>query len=510
MLSNSGSSMLSRIPLVLRSALYRIKASPLGYRLARGAFWSLVGAVIGRGLGLVSSVIVARILGKTGFGELGIIQSTVGMFGTFAGFGLGMTATKFISEYRSTDPGRAGRIRGLSSAVAWITSGLTSTIFFFMVPWLAERTLAAPHLAGLLQISSIFLFLTSINGAQTGALSGFEAFKTAAKISLFSGLANLPLMVGGVYVAGITGAVWGMIIATWLNWLLNHLAIRHECAKQGVPYSYKGCWKEHPAIWKFSLPSVLGAAMVGPVMWATNAFLVNQPNGYAELGVYNAAMRVKQVPEMILGLLMTPFLPILSEQFAKGAVDDYKRTVRYAFGISMLIIVPVSVMQIAVPSLTLLPFGKSFSGNEFLVQWIMLHAVLIGLFQPIGSIIASMNRMWFGWGYNLLWGISVLILSYLFIPKYGATGLAAATAITYWVTGLLSVIYIRRFEKSFIIGVPVFKSVCVVFGVMSLVFVSVSCSAIRGFAALPILIGVASGSLLVRWAYRIVKIQSPE
>lgn len=167
----------------LHPYIARIKASPLAYRLARGAFWSLIGAVLARGLGLISSIIVARMLGKSGFGELGIIQSTVGMFGTFAGFGLGITATKFIAEYRTTDPSKAGRIRGLSSAFAWLSSLLTSIILFFAAPWLAEHTLGAPHLASLLRISTIFLFITSINGAQTGALAGFEAFKTVAKIN---------------------------------------------------------------------------------------------------------------------------------------------------------------------------------------------------------------------------------------------------------------------------------------------------------------------------------------
>jgi len=57
-------------------------------------FWSMAGAVISRGLMLVASIFVARMLGKTGFGELGMIQSTVGMFGVFAGFGLGLNCNK--------------------------------------------------------------------------------------------------------------------------------------------------------------------------------------------------------------------------------------------------------------------------------------------------------------------------------------------------------------------------------------------------------------------------------
>ena len=77
----------------------RITKSPLALRLAQGAFWSLSGAVLARGLGLLATIFVARLLGKEGFGALGLIQSTVGMFGVVAGFGMGMTATKNIAEF---------------------------------------------------------------------------------------------------------------------------------------------------------------------------------------------------------------------------------------------------------------------------------------------------------------------------------------------------------------------------------------------------------------------------
>ena len=68
-------------PPFLKPAMRRIENSPLAYRLARGVFWSMVGALISRGLMLVAFVLVARMLGKIGYGELGMVQSTVGMLG---------------------------------------------------------------------------------------------------------------------------------------------------------------------------------------------------------------------------------------------------------------------------------------------------------------------------------------------------------------------------------------------------------------------------------------------
>jgi len=76
-------------------------------RFVVGAFWSVAGALISRGFLLAASVVCAWFLGKEGFGALGMIQSTTGMLGVLAGLGLGITATKYVSELRRLDPLRA-------------------------------------------------------------------------------------------------------------------------------------------------------------------------------------------------------------------------------------------------------------------------------------------------------------------------------------------------------------------------------------------------------------------
>jgi hypothetical protein len=60
-------------------------------------------------LALAAALLVARLLGKASYGELGIVQSTIVMFGTLAGFGMGTTAAKFVAEFRHSDPVRAGK-----------------------------------------------------------------------------------------------------------------------------------------------------------------------------------------------------------------------------------------------------------------------------------------------------------------------------------------------------------------------------------------------------------------
>ena len=168
-----------RIPFIETIKL-RLAESPIAYRLARGAFWSVIGGIASRALTMGSSVIVARLLGKEGYGEIGMVQSTIGMLGVFAGFGLGATATKYIAEFRTKDPTRAAHIANLTILISLITSGLMAIMCLGMSGWLAEKTLNRVDLSPLLAAGALLLFVSIPGGVLLAALAGFEAFKERA------------------------------------------------------------------------------------------------------------------------------------------------------------------------------------------------------------------------------------------------------------------------------------------------------------------------------------------
>src|SRR5690242_4126402 len=141
--------MFTYCPPVLAPFALLLRRDSLGARLARGAFWSLTGNLVARGFGLLGSVVVARLLGKEAFGALGIVQSTTSLFGLFAGFGMGLTATKHVAEFRFSDPNRVTNIMADARLCSWIAGGLMAICLFIFSPWLATHTLAAPHLGGI-------------------------------------------------------------------------------------------------------------------------------------------------------------------------------------------------------------------------------------------------------------------------------------------------------------------------------------------------------------------------
>jgi O-antigen/teichoic acid export membrane protein len=409
-------------------------------RFALGAFWSFAGAIISRGLALLASIVVARFLGTTGFGELGIIQSTIGMLGMFAGLGLGVTATKYVAEFRNQDPVRAGRAISLSFMVALTAGGLIALALIACAPWLAGHTLAAPHLAPLIQIGSGILFFSAINGVQTGALSGFEAFRSIANINLVSGLLSFPLMVGGVYLFGLEGAVWALVLSTVLNCVLSHAALNDQIKSTGIPIDYAHSAQEWPILWKFSLPAFLGGMMVVPVNWFCNALLVNQPNGYAEMGVFSAASQWRTAIMFLPGVLAQVLVPMLSERISLKDGRAIRKILFYSMVLNALVLGPIVIAGCFFSQSIMAAYGADFSGSWATLIIVLITSGLLAVQTPVGQIIAASGKLWLGFLMNIGWAVVTIVVTVAMLQK-GAFGLAIGQLAGYIVHGVWTIAF---------------------------------------------------------------------
>jgi len=425
----------------------RLEASPLGERLVRGTFWSVSGTMVSRALGLAAAVLAARIVGKMVYGELGIIQSTVGMLGTLAGFGMSTTTSKFVAELREKDRNRAGRIIALSSVTSWLISLMLAGCLIYLAPWLCQRTLAAPQLTPYVRISAPLLVLGGINGAQLGVLLGFEAFKSIARVSCLTGVANFALVTAGALSLGLPGIIWGMILAQSFGCLLNLRALRIEAMGYGVPISFSSCVIELPVVWRFSVPAVLTEIVISAVGWGTATMLVRRPNGYSEMGVFNAANQwfnaALWLPMMIGGVA----LPMLSERL--GAEDDRSsvKLLWLSVKINAVVATPIAVLGCLASPYIMESYGIGFKSGWPTLVAVLLTAVCLSLEFPIGQFLSASGRMWLGFYSNVGWAV-VFIGSNALLLRWGSLGLASARLLAYLLHGLFIFVFVSIFMIS--------------------------------------------------------------
>lgn len=415
----------------------------VAHRFVHGMTWGILGGLVSRVFVIFSNIIVARLLGKTVYGELGIIQNTVGMFGIFAGLGLGMTATKYISEYRHKDVNKTERILGVSYLLAIFSGALISLGLVVLSPLLANKAIAAPHLINALKISSLLLFLGAITGAQSGALCGFEAFEKNAKINIIIGVLGLPITYVGVNYWGLMGAIWATIIVFFVNSILNHVALYSECTAAGIKLKFTGGWSEWPILWKYSFPATMSGIMVGPVTWTVSAMLVNRQNGYAEMGVFNAANQWRVALLFIPTIIGQIITPIMSEQLGAGCNNSASKALKAAMLMSGLIVIPAAILMGIFSPWIMLQYGPTFSNSWPVLLVVLATASLLAIQTPVGNIIAASGQMWVGTFMNAGWGVAVILFTWFLLPL-GALGLALAFLFGYLVHGIWTFWYAWR------------------------------------------------------------------
>ena len=411
------------------------RADSLRGRFARGAVWSLIGAAIAQGTSLAASVVTARLLGREQFGEYGMIQSTVGVFGILAGMGLGLTATRYVAEFRESDPARAGRVVALATAVALGTAAIATAVLFATAPWLAAHTLNAPRLSAELRIASGMLFLNALTGTQAGVLAGFEAFHAIARANLVRAVLTFPLAIASVLLWGLRGAVVALVAAAAVNWAVNSIAIHTECTKWGVPVRWARLGSDRFILWKFSAPAFLGGALTSLAMWAASSLLVNQPHGYAEMGIFSAANQWRMAVAFLPSLLCQPLLPMLSN-IGIGNVRSFRKlftgNLLLSCGLSGFIAAPVALCSPWIMQ----AYGRDFRDGSAVLILLVLATVISSTAAVIGQAMASLDKMWWGFSLNAVWAFVLMASASLVVPHYGALGLAGAFLASYSVHAL--------------------------------------------------------------------------
>jgi len=414
------------IPRNWQEIIGKVYRSDLAKKISRGIAWTFFSTVVYRGLIFFTSIIVARILNKEGFGELGMVRSTIDMFVIFSSFSLGLTTTRYVAENKVTDKIKAGRIIKLASGLSWIFGITVGGLMFLFSDQLAEQSLHASYLSDELKLSALAIILNAINGTQNGTLAGFEAFKNMARVNLLATGINFPISIFLAWQLGVKGAVLGLVLNGLFSSVLGAIEVRRVARKFGVNIYEKGSRSEARVLLHFSLPAVLGNSLILPVNWACNTILARQPEGFKELGIYNAGLSILVMVNVINGMLGQVLLPYAVANFKEKnrKFEMLNNQLPWAIGIF------IALAFMLIPELGELLFGKDFSGPVLraTIVLVMLSTIITSYRQGINRNFSASGYMWWSFLGNGLMGAATLAFMYLW-KDYGAIGRAGCYAI---------------------------------------------------------------------------------
>jgi len=441
MYTHRASTLIGKLP-SLASRLCQIPSSRNARRIAAGAVWSLTGNIALRGLQAVSFMFLARRLGRTAFGEFGVIQSTIGVFGALTGFGLGLTATRFVAQLRTTNPERAGRVVGLSILTASATATALGILLLASAYPISVHVLAAGHLAPLLRLSVAVLVLTAINGAQNGILTGFEAFKSIAIINVITGVVSLATFISFAYTWGLLGAVFASLISAAVPCAIGHIAVHHHAREAKIPIRIRHCLTEARVLYSFSAPATLAGAMTAPVTWVGNAIIAHQQGGYAELGVFSAANTIRMALMFVPMLIQNASFPVVASAWVRRRDGEYENLLLLTHNSVNTFAIFLAVASLFLGRHLMRCFGPGF-GDIAPLLGLMASVAIQAIGCVVGASIQVRGAMWGAFALNALWGSTFLAFVACTAPS-GAGALAFGTAAAYLVLLLSQLLWQRR------------------------------------------------------------------
>lgn len=415
-------------------------------RLIKGTALNLIAVAFNQGSTLIVNIIVARILMKQSFGEYAMVLSTLLMVATLSQLATGYTAAKYIAEFRSSDPERAGRIMGLCSLVSTVMAGVGAFLLIAIAPWLADAMLKAPHLAFALMIGSGFLFFSSINGYQTGALSGLEAYGGLAKAGVASGIVAVAAISLGAWWGGLNGTLIGLSISAFVRCAIHNRWLRLETRAQGIKPQYRGSLsQEKEIIFKFALPAAIAGYYSMPMIWLANSFLVRQPGGYGEMALYASSSSVRMLVLFIPQVINNVSLSILNNIKGSGDEQRYK-SVYWANVIIVFLATLTGGLVIGLFGATILGvFGKDFSGGKTILQVLMISTVFEGIAVALYQHLQAQGKIWSSFFLiNIPRETLFLVLAFILVPMHGALGLSVAYTLCWLLTLVVICILVYR------------------------------------------------------------------
>jgi O-antigen/teichoic acid export membrane protein len=410
-----------------RAGAWRPRPGTLLDRFGTGVAFNLVGVVFNQGSTLLTNMLVARVLGAQSFGQYEIVLSTLQSLSSFAGLGMGYTATRYLPEYRARDLPRAGRILGLCLTGTAAASVLFALALVVLAPVLSDRLLHAPQLTPLLRIGAGVVVFTAFTGLLTGVLAGVERYRDVAAGGVGAGVGYVVLIVGGAHLGGTRGAVVGLLLSGVLQVALLGVLSHRALSTLGLRPTGRGAWAERAILPRFVLPALISGLTAVPALWLVQVALARGPRGFTELAHYSASYTMAMVVLLLPNVSYNVGMSLINHARGTGSARDYRQVfwLNAQFTAGVVFLGALVMAAVGRPILRL--YGPEFSAALPALLLLLASTVPEALTIAMFQLVQANDRLWSAvLRINIPRDLLIPILAFSLAPRFGAAGAAAA------------------------------------------------------------------------------------
>ncbi|TJY36402.1 O-antigen translocase [Pontimicrobium aquaticum] len=413
-------------------------------------------------ISIAKSKLAAILIGPTGMGIVGVLNSTLNVITGFSQLGLDVSAVKEISAFKDKDESKTIKLINVLKRLCWITGLLGAIITFVLSSWLSELVFNnSIHTISFMLLSLAVLF-NQLTVGNLAILQGLRRLKKLAKASLWGSFCSLIVIVPLYYYYGIDGIVPAIILIAFFTYIFSWLYSRKEYIKQ-PKLTLEDTIHEGKSMVRLGFVLSLGSLATIVSIYATQIFITNK-GGIEEVGFYNAAfIIINAYVGVIFTAMSKDYFPRLSS--IVNEPTKMLNVVNQQAYVAILLLTPIIVIFLAfIPTIISILFTKEFMP----IIGVLTFGILATLFKAISW---SMGYILVAKGDSKLYLITEVTFSFLLILMsvfgyvYGGLTGVGVSYLVYYVMYLIGVKIIAKSKYEFKFETKFYKAllVCIVF-----------------------------------------------
>ena len=413
-------------------------------KTAKNAGWLIGGRVLRMLISFFVTVLSARYLGPSNLGLIGYATAYITFFMAFCTLGINSVLVKEFLDC----PGQEGEILGTTLCLRAISS-FCSAITVILIVLVVEAdqpvaiwTVALSTLRMMFQIFEVFnyWFQSRLQSKITAA-----SILTGYTITAFSKFA---LMIAGKSV------VWFALV-TAMEYFWAGLVLLVQYRRQGggrLSFS----WKRGKHLLSKSRHFILPSLMIA-VYGQTDKLMLKHMIGQTEIGYYSSAVSVCNMWCFVLAAIITSAYPNIVKAHEVGQ-EMFQTRCRQLYAIVFHVSAMVSVVLFvfARPIVYLL-YGPQFTGAIQPLRVLTWYTAFTYLGVARNAWVVCENRQKYLFRVSAAAAAANVIMNYLLIPVWGASGAAAASLIAQITTTVLAPLCIRQLRPN---AVLILQAIC--------------------------------------------------
>lgn len=382
-------------------------------------------------VGLVSFPVLTRNLSVAEYGIVGLITSSLTLCIAVGKLGVQHAVIRFFAQIKNGN---------IDFTVGQMNSTVSMIFFSFAsgatVLWLVSGFFVLPAMLQYEDIPSLFLlasFIVFIRLLGSGVLNFLRAQQRSADVALSQSIArflNLTLILVILFAGDLNpwtviscllvAEAIGVFYAAWQYWPDFQFRFRDVSLKLGK------------AMLIYGLPLMMLESL-GLVLRLSDRYLIEAILGVSALGQYSASYNLTSyIDVIILAALMQAVKPAYMQMWESQGKLPTQQFLSGGFRMYMVIGIPfIAMFSITSPYLLGFLAGDKYSPGTVIIPYVAVSFWLEGAmhFLAAGLYIFKHTRLLMIW--SLVATVINLVLNVLLIPRFGITGAAVVTIISY-------------------------------------------------------------------------------